>query len=353
MCEGRAKACAGVTTRSAPRSTAWTSRDARSPGTRRQAVAPVGTGYQVRGFLRGFFVPSPTPLCVSMRSKPTRPGTFIQMRLMQRDAAFRAGIPNTPSLCAAPAPCASTGRGPPRADARSETPRPKERDARSCQPAFASVTGGVAPRRRASAAPARRATKRSWLSASWASASARPSRRSRRRRRGAFACKAAKTRQRLRSPARVTLREAAEAFMEGIRSGAIANRSGETYKPSAVRSYEQALASHVLPDPGGMRLGDVTAADLQALVERLRGEGPEREHDYQRAPPGAGALSPSDAAGARDAQPLPRRQPADDPQPARARGRSRRRRADDPRAARNRISAHGLSRSTAGCGLES
>ena len=84
---------------------------------------------------------------------------------------------------------------------------------------------------------------------------------------------AAKTRQRLRSPARVTLREAAEAFMEGIRSGAIANRSGETYKPSAVRSYEQALASHVLPDLGGMRLGDVTAADLQALVERLRGKG--------------------------------------------------------------------------------
>ena len=61
--------------------------------------------------------------------------------------------------------------------------------------------------------------------------------------------------------------------MEGIRSGAIANRSGETYKRSAVRSYEQALSSHVLPDLGGMRLGDVTAADLQALVERLRGKG--------------------------------------------------------------------------------
>ena len=67
MCEGRAKACAGVTTRSAPRSTAWTSRDARSPGTRRQAVAPVGTGYQVRGFLRGFFVRSCAPQAISAR----------------------------------------------------------------------------------------------------------------------------------------------------------------------------------------------------------------------------------------------------------------------------------------------
>jgi integrase len=84
---------------------------------------------------------------------------------------------------------------------------------------------------------------------------------------------AAKTRQRLRAPSHTTLREASEAFIEGIRSGAIATRSGETYKPSAVRSYEQGLASHVLPDLGGRRLGDVTAADLQALVEELRGKG--------------------------------------------------------------------------------
>ena len=58
---------------------------------------------------------------------------------------------------------------------------------------------------------------------------------------------AAKTRQRLRAPASVTLREASEKFLEGIRSGAIANRSGETYKPSAVRSYEQALRTTYCP----------------------------------------------------------------------------------------------------------
>jgi integrase len=81
---------------------------------------------------------------------------------------------------------------------------------------------------------------------------------------------AAKTRQRLRAPARVTLREAAEEFLAGMQSGAIANRSGDTYKPSVIRSYDQALHLHVLPDLGGRRLGDVTTADLQDLVERLR-----------------------------------------------------------------------------------
>jgi hypothetical protein len=84
---------------------------------------------------------------------------------------------------------------------------------------------------------------------------------------------AAKTRQRLRAPARVTLREAAEAFLDGIKSGAIANRSGDRYKPSVIRSYEQALNRHVLPDLGGRPLGDVTTAELQELVERLRRKG--------------------------------------------------------------------------------
>jgi integrase len=84
---------------------------------------------------------------------------------------------------------------------------------------------------------------------------------------------AAKSRQRLRAPASVTLREAAETFLEGIRSGAIANRSGEPYKPSAVRNYEIGLRKHVLPDLGGKRLGDIAVADLQSLIERLRQKG--------------------------------------------------------------------------------
>ena len=83
---------------------------------------------------------------------------------------------------------------------------------------------------------------------------------------------AAKTHRRLRAPKSLTLREASERFVEGMRSGTIANRSGEPYKPSVIRSYEQALKRYVLPDLGGRRLGDVTSGDLQRLIERMRGE---------------------------------------------------------------------------------
>jgi integrase len=82
---------------------------------------------------------------------------------------------------------------------------------------------------------------------------------------------AAKTQRRLRAPRSVTLRDASERFVEGMRSGTIANRSGEAYKPSVIRSYEQALNRYVLPDLGGRKLGDVTSGDLQRLIERMRG----------------------------------------------------------------------------------
>ena len=83
---------------------------------------------------------------------------------------------------------------------------------------------------------------------------------------------AAKAHRRLRAPKSLTLREASERFVEGMRNGTIANRSGEPYKPSVIRSYEQALKRYVLPDLGGRRLGDVTSGDLQRLIERMRGE---------------------------------------------------------------------------------
>jgi len=68
-------------------------------------------------------------------------------------------------------------------------------------------------------------------------------------------------------------REAAEAWRAGAEQGTIRNRSGDRYKPSALRGYEQALRTRVLPDLGGARLSDVTRADLQDLADRLVGEG--------------------------------------------------------------------------------
>jgi integrase len=75
----------------------------------------------------------------------------------------------------------------------------------------------------------------------------------------------------LRPPVKLTLADAAESWLNGARAGTIRNRSGDGYKPSALRGYEEALRLRVLPDLGGARLADVTRRDVQALVNRLMG----------------------------------------------------------------------------------
>ena len=71
----------------------------------------------------------------------------------------------------------------------------------------------------------------------------------------------------------MTLREAAEELLAGMRDGSIVNRSGDTYKPSVTRGYEQGLRIHLLPDLGARRLDDLTTGDFQRLVERIRKDG--------------------------------------------------------------------------------
>jgi hypothetical protein len=53
----------------------------------------------------------------------------------------------------------------------------------------------------------------------------------------------------------------------GAEDGSIRNRSGDRYKPSAVCGYEQALRLRLVPELGGVRLGDLRRADVQALVD--------------------------------------------------------------------------------------
>jgi len=71
----------------------------------------------------------------------------------------------------------------------------------------------------------------------------------------------------LRAPTPVTVREAADAWLAGARAGLIRTRSGDPYKPSAIRAYDKALRLRVLPEIAGSRLGDVTRLDLQDLVD--------------------------------------------------------------------------------------
>jgi integrase len=73
----------------------------------------------------------------------------------------------------------------------------------------------------------------------------------------------------MRAPSPLTLRQAAEAWLEGARSGAIRNRSGDPYKPSAIRGYEASLRLRVLPELGGRRFSDVRRSDLQDLADAL------------------------------------------------------------------------------------
>jgi integrase len=70
-----------------------------------------------------------------------------------------------------------------------------------------------------------------------------------------------------------TVREAAEQFLEGIKSGAIRNRSGRRYKPSVLTGYEYHLRSRVLPALGAARLVRVTRAEVQVWADSLNGEG--------------------------------------------------------------------------------
>ncbi len=77
----------------------------------------------------------------------------------------------------------------------------------------------------------------------------------------------------LRSPTRLTLAAAADQWLEGVRGGVIRNRSGDAYKPSAIRGYEGALRLRVLPDLGGHRLADIARRDVQALVDRSQAAG--------------------------------------------------------------------------------
>ncbi len=77
----------------------------------------------------------------------------------------------------------------------------------------------------------------------------------------------------LKAPTRITLTEAADEWLKGAQGGVVRTRSGETYKPSALRAYEQALRTKVVPQLGHLRLSSVTRAAVQDLVDRLVASG--------------------------------------------------------------------------------
>lgn len=77
----------------------------------------------------------------------------------------------------------------------------------------------------------------------------------------------------LRAPTKALLRDAAEQWLAAAERGEVLSRYRRPYKPSALRGYRADLERYVYPELGGLRLSEVTADDLQALVERLNAQG--------------------------------------------------------------------------------
>ena len=77
----------------------------------------------------------------------------------------------------------------------------------------------------------------------------------------------------LRAPTSLTVRQAAHEWLDGAGTGVIRNRSGDAYKPSVLRGYEEALRLRVLPAIGAHKLADIAAPDVQDLIDRWHANG--------------------------------------------------------------------------------
>ena len=77
----------------------------------------------------------------------------------------------------------------------------------------------------------------------------------------------------LRAPTSLTIRQAADEWLDGANSGVIRNRSGDVYKPSVLRGYDEALRLRVLPAVGAHKLADIAAPDIQDLIDRWQADG--------------------------------------------------------------------------------
>jgi len=70
-----------------------------------------------------------------------------------------------------------------------------------------------------------------------------------------------------------TFNRAADAFLDAARDGRARARTGEHYKPSALRGYEEALRLRLRPALGALPLDEIEPRHLRALTERMLAEG--------------------------------------------------------------------------------
>jgi integrase len=72
---------------------------------------------------------------------------------------------------------------------------------------------------------------------------------------------------------KLTLREACDAWLDDVSNGIVTTRSGDPYKPGAIRSYRQSLRLRVWDEIGDRPFYAVRRVDLQNLVDDLTANG--------------------------------------------------------------------------------
>ena len=80
-------------------------------------------------------------------------------------------------------------------------------------------------------------------------------------------------RRTLVAPSATTIREAWDAWLSGAHEGSIRTRSGDVYKPSAIRSYAASMENRVLEDFGAVRISELQRRDVQDFADRMLAEG--------------------------------------------------------------------------------
>ena len=76
-----------------------------------------------------------------------------------------------------------------------------------------------------------------------------------------------------RNASNATLREAWTVWLDGAKAGTIRTRSGDPYKPSALRSYDLGMEARVLPVLEGVKVSRLELRDFQDLADQLLADG--------------------------------------------------------------------------------
>jgi integrase len=77
----------------------------------------------------------------------------------------------------------------------------------------------------------------------------------------------------LRAPSRTTVAEAIEAWMRGATSGVIRTRSGDHYKPAAIRGYKLSFETRIIPRFGQLKISELGRTEIQDMVDELLAKG--------------------------------------------------------------------------------